>query len=151
MALAADMHEQLEQAEARLRLVPRDEMPPAEKERARVQRWQEHVHEAAEAIRRTDDVIEQLGGMPDLAAAERDSVLAMARSVRAEAFAVMQRLNPDQAWFWTEEWQAGERECDRDEAAGRSTFVGGDAEFDAYLRSLRPDIADLLRRPPVQP
>jgi len=25
----------------------------------------------------------------------------------------------DQAWFWTEEWQAGEREAESDLAAGR--------------------------------
>jgi len=25
----------------------------------------------------------------------------------------------DQAWFWTEEWQAGEREAETDLAAGR--------------------------------
>jgi hypothetical protein len=142
MALPADMHEQLEQAEARLRLVPRDEMPPAEKERARVQRWQEHVHEAAEAIRRADGIIEQLAGMPDLAAAERDSVLAMARSVRAEAFAVMQRLNPDQAWFWTESWQAKEREADLDIAEGRVTSYDSDEEFLAALEARRPSHAD---------
>jgi len=91
LALPADMHEQLEQAEARVRLVPRDEMPPAEEVLAQVQRWQKHVHEAAEAIRRADDVIEQLAGMPEVAAAERESMLAMARSVRAEAFTVMQQ------------------------------------------------------------
>jgi len=133
MALAADMHEQLEQAEARLRLVPRDEMPPAEKERARVQRWQEHVHEAAEAIRRADHVVEQLAGMSD--AVERESVLAMARSVRAEAFAMMQRLNPDQAWFWTEEWQAKEREADRQLAAGEGTVYDTDEEMLAALKA----------------
>jgi hypothetical protein len=28
-------------------------------------------------------------------------------------------LAEDQAWFWTEEWQAGEREAEADLAAGR--------------------------------
>ena len=123
MALPANMHEQLEKAEARLHLLPADEAPPAEEERARVQRWQEHVHEAAEAIRRADDVIEQLAGMPDVAAAER------------EALAVMQRLNPDQAWFWTEEWQAGEREVDRQIAAGEGTVYYTDEDFEAALKA----------------
>ena len=135
MALPANMHEQLEKAEARLHLLPADEAPPAEEERARVQRWQEHVHEAAEAIRRADDVIEQLAGMPDVAAAERDNVLAMARSVRAEALAVMQRLIPDQAWFWTEVWQAGEREVDRQIAAGEGTVYYTDEDFEAALKA----------------
>ena len=135
MALPADMHEQLERAEARLHLVPADEAPPAEEVRYQVERWQEHVHEAADAIRRADGVIEQLAGMPDVAAAERNSVLAMARSVRAEAFAVMQRLNPDQAWFWTETWQAGQRRAEADVAAGRVTSFESDEEFFAALKA----------------
>ena len=28
-------------------------------------------------------------------------------------------IDPDQAWFWTPEWQAKEREADADKAAGR--------------------------------
>lgn len=31
----------------------------------------------------------------------------------------------DQAWFWTERWQAMEREADADIAAGRTTVVDG--------------------------
>jgi len=139
MALPADLHEQLEKAEARLQLVPAEETPPAEEVRNQVERWQEHVQEAAQAIRRADDVIEQLAGMPDVAAAERDSVLAMARSVRAEALAVMQRLNPDQAWFWTEEWQFGQRRAEADVAAGRVTSFESDEEFFAALRARRRD------------
>jgi hypothetical protein len=84
---------------------------------------------------RADEIIELLAGMPDVAAAERDTVLAMARSVRAEAFALMKRLNPDQAWFWTEAWQAKEREADTDEAAGRVTHFDTDEEFLAALEA----------------
>ncbi|MBU0666354.1 MAG: AbrB/MazE/SpoVT family DNA-binding domain-containing protein [Nanoarchaeota archaeon] len=28
-------------------------------------------------------------------------------------------INKDQAWFWTKEWQEGEREADRDLKAGK--------------------------------
>jgi bifunctional DNA-binding transcriptional regulator/antitoxin component of YhaV-PrlF toxin-antitoxin module len=31
----------------------------------------------------------------------------------------------DQAWFWTERWQAMEREADADAGAGRATVVDG--------------------------
>lgn len=31
----------------------------------------------------------------------------------------------DQSWFWTERWQAMEREADADVAAGRATVVDG--------------------------
>jgi antitoxin PrlF len=45
-------------------------------------------------------------------------------------------IDASQAWFWTSEWQAGEREADRDEAAGRGeTFEPGE-EFVEALRSI---------------
>jgi hypothetical protein len=47
----------------------------------------------------------------------------------------MQRLNPEQAWFWTEEWQAGEREVDREIAAGR-LITGTPEAFDAVLEAV---------------
>ena len=144
MALPASVHEQIAQRQARLRLVPADETPPPEELRRKIQRWQEHIHETADTIRWADATIEQFVGMPEADAAERDRVLAVVRAVRAQAFALMKQLNPDQAWFWTEEWQAGEREVDRNVAAGKvGTVHYTDEEFDAHLRSLRPDIADL--------
>ncbi|MEW5992108.1 MAG: AbrB/MazE/SpoVT family DNA-binding domain-containing protein [Chloroflexota bacterium] len=39
----------------------------------------------------------------------------------------------DQAWFWTERWQAMEREADADIAAGRVTVVEGPDELIAHL------------------
>jgi len=41
----------------------------------------------------------------------------------------------DQAWFWTERWQAMEREADADIAAGRATVVDGVDELIAHLDS----------------
>jgi AbrB family looped-hinge helix DNA binding protein len=44
-------------------------------------------------------------------------------------------IDATQAWFWTPEWQQGEREADADLAAGRGeTFNSGD-EFLGALRS----------------
>jgi hypothetical protein len=150
MALPADLHEQLERMEARLRLVPADETPPAEEVREQVRTWQEHVHEAAEAIRWADDTIERITDTAEQFAdgtarivAERDRVLGLVWQVRARAFDLMQRLNPEQAWFWTEEWQAGEREAARQIAAGELTTFATDEAFDAYLRAARPNVADL--------
>ncbi len=40
---------------------------------------------------------------------------------------------PDQWWFWTDEWQAGEREADADIAAGRTTFYASTEDFIASL------------------
>src|SRR5664280_1236548 len=77
-------------------------------------------------------MIARLQALPELGRPERDQ-LELLRTGRAQAFALMERLNPDQAWFWTEEWQAKEREADADEAAGRTTFHASDEEFDAAL------------------
>ncbi len=37
--------------------------------------------------------------------------------------------DPEQAWFWTEEWQAGERRVDEDLKAGRTRVFLSDEEF----------------------
>ncbi len=41
----------------------------------------------------------------------------------------------DQAWFWTERWQALEREADGDIAAGRVTVVDGVDDLTSHLDS----------------
>jgi antitoxin PrlF len=48
----------------------------------------------------------------------------------------MTTIPTDQRWFWTEEWQAGEREASADIAAGRTEFFGSDEEFLASLDEL---------------
>jgi Cys-tRNA synthase (O-phospho-L-seryl-tRNA:Cys-tRNA synthase) len=107
MALPADVQQQIAQRETRLRLVPAGETPPSTAVREQVQRWQEQVHEAAETIRWADATTEQLAGISEMP--ERDRVQTPVRGVRAHAFDLMRQLNPEQAWFWTQEWQAEER------------------------------------------
>jgi AbrB family looped-hinge helix DNA binding protein len=53
------------------------------------------------------------------------------------------RIAADQAWFWTPEWQAGEREADADYAAGQTLVFDSGAEFIADLEaaSAEPDAA----------
>jgi len=41
----------------------------------------------------------------------------------------------DQAWFWTPEWQAGEKKADADLAAGRVKTFKTAAELIASLKS----------------
>ena len=43
------------------------------------------------------------------------------------------RIDPEQAWFWTREWQAKEREADDDLAARRVTSYTSDEDFLAAL------------------
>lgn len=42
----------------------------------------------------------------------------------------------DEAWFWTDRWQAMEREADEDIAAGRVTYFENVDDFIAHLESL---------------
>jgi antitoxin PrlF len=45
----------------------------------------------------------------------------------------LRKIRSDQAWFWTREWQEGERQASEDIAAGRTTVhEDADAMF-AYL------------------
>lgn len=51
----------------------------------------------------------------------------------------MREIDPEQAWFWTPEWQEGEREADEDIAAGRVTRSDSDEQFLAALETgLKP-------------
>ena len=47
----------------------------------------------------------------------------------------LKAIDPQDAWFWTDEWQAGEREASADIAAGRLVTYESD---EAFLRSLEP-------------
>lgn len=44
-----------------------------------------------------------------------------------------EEIDPEQAWFWTREWQALEREAETDINAGRYTVVD---DIDAYFSNL---------------
>jgi hypothetical protein len=43
------------------------------------------------------------------------------------------KIDPEQAWFWTREWQEREREAEEDLAAGRVTRYEDDEQFLAAL------------------
>jgi bifunctional DNA-binding transcriptional regulator/antitoxin component of YhaV-PrlF toxin-antitoxin module len=45
----------------------------------------------------------------------------------------------DQAWYWTEEWQAGEREVDEEAARGEDSTFDSAEEFVAHLRRIAGD------------
>lgn len=49
----------------------------------------------------------------------------------------------DQAWYWTPEWQEGEREADADLSAGRSRVFASDEEFLSALQGA-VDVPDRL-------
>jgi AbrB family looped-hinge helix DNA binding protein len=47
----------------------------------------------------------------------------------------MKVIDASQAWFWTPEWQEGERQADADIAAGRVERFESDEEFIAALKA----------------
>ena len=55
----------------------------------------------------------------------------------------MKLIDASQAWFWTPEWQEGERQADADIAAGRGMRFENDEDLLAYLDSrMKPLDAD---------
>lgn len=64
----------------------------------------------------------------EVEAVEHGEVVSLTRGGRPVAVVVP--IDPDQAWFWTPEWQAGEREVDAETAAGVPPRVfASDEEF----------------------
>ncbi len=57
----------------------------------------------------------------------------------AEAKPLEGQRDPDQAWFWSEEWQHREREADEDIGAGRVTVHEEAAAMMAHLDRDRND------------
>lgn len=51
-------------------------------------------------------------------------------------------IDPDQAWFWTPEWQAGEREAEAERAEGAGTVYRSTEDFIAHLKSVPPPESD---------
>ena len=49
-------------------------------------------------------------------------------------------IDATQTWFWTPEWQAGERRADEDAIAGRSESFASGEEFLEALRRRTDDI-----------
>ena len=51
---------------------------------------------------------------------------------------IRRQIDAAQAWFWTAEWLAGEREAEADLAAGRFQRFESDEAFLAHLDSVPP-------------
>lgn len=72
--------------------------------------------------------------------ATRSAVDELAESVNAAVD------EDDQSWYWTPEWQEGERRADEDLAAGRSTVFRSEEEMDTFLDAVPLPDADPVRR-----
>lgn len=52
---------------------------------------------------------------------------------------IFRKRDRSQSWFWTKDWQEGEREADADIAAGRVLGPYSDEEFIAALKGEMPN------------
>ena len=48
-------------------------------------------------------------------------------------------IKKDQEYFWTREWQEGEREADEDMKAGRLSRAYGEDELDLFFKDLQKE------------
>lgn len=55
-------------------------------------------------------------------------------------------IDATQAWFWSPDWQAGEREADLDRQAGRVETFGSGEEFIAALEAMAKPAAKRARK-----
>jgi hypothetical protein len=103
------------------------------------------THLSDDDLNALGDLIRKLDTLLDLARArgeadllpETRGALPMVRINRQLAYLLLATQSPDQAWFWTEEWQAGEREVEAAKAAGRLSGPHSEEVFDAALRAAR--------------
>lgn len=84
------------------------------------------------------------GGHLELPAEARAALhLSVVRSVDVEVLAdgvvLLRGRDPGQAWYWSADWQDGEREADGDLAAGRSEVFDSDEEFERRLSTVPTD------------
>lgn len=101
------------------------------------------INDLAQLIQAADQLIEILhSATAEDNGNDREELLNVASALRRAAFLLLQREVPEQAWFWTPEWQAGERAADADKRAGLTTIQPSDNEFLAALRARRPHLAD---------
>jgi hypothetical protein len=89
-----------------------------------------------DAIRAVDDVIAHIEEHHLTDQPGGQELLEEARKVRTQWYDRVREYTPEDAWFWTEEWQAGEREVDAQIAAGKGIRFESDEEFLAYLEAL---------------
>jgi hypothetical protein len=55
----------------------------------------------------------------------------------ANTVTVQIEVDPEQAWFWSQEWQEGERAASAQLAAGEGIFHASDDDFVESLRARR--------------
>lgn len=69
---------------------------------------------------------------------KEEELLVVPRKEYEELCKIVKLISRDQAWFWTEEWQAKEREADQDIQRGRvSKPYTTKREFESVLQRLK--------------
>lgn len=95
----------------------------------------ESITVVANLIREADNYTDIIAAASAEIQAKYQDETIMVSALRRTGYLIMVDINPGQAWFWTEEWQAKERESDADEAAGRMTSYATTDDFLAALEA----------------
>jgi hypothetical protein len=97
----------------------------------------EDISRLTDLIRACDDVL--FGVQPDATAdpLEGRRVINVTRGLRRALYLLLTERVPDEAWYWTPEWQAREREADTAYAEGRTTMRESGAALLAALKARR--------------
>lgn len=93
-----------------------------------------YVRVAARYIKTSDRFLDLVSRLEGSLPSEIAAIVAVVRAGRMAAFMEIRALVPDDAWFWTEEWQARERAADLADAEGRYRSYDSSK---AFLDSLR--------------
>src|SRR5689334_5126252 len=78
----------------------------------------QHIAIVARIIRAADDLLAELAAAPPGEVDGLEELTTTLTGLRHAALMLMGAYNPSQAWYWTPEWQKGEREAEADRAAG---------------------------------
>lgn len=98
------------------------------------------INLAAEVIRRADDLRAQLRESAPAESPVITGLQLFAQAARMYGFLLMRDLNPEQIWYWTEEWQAGERAADAQIAHGEGTVYANEDELAAAFAAVDAEL-----------
>jgi hypothetical protein len=98
---------------------------------------------ASTVLRLADTFLSLVDSEPEPEDPNLHTLIRLVRGLRRIAFNTLAAAAPDQAWFWTLEWQRKEREADEAIAEGRAVGFDSDEAFLSALREARPEVAAL--------
>lgn len=105
------------------------------------QRRKDLLKRVGKILRDIDAVTHAARETADLTDPEINRMITEFAAMRTPMIGIVRDLAPEEEWYWSEEWQAGEREIEAEKAAGRTNTYQSDDEFAALLTANRREHA----------